>query len=89
MSSIVDYQNQKESKYSKKKLIEQKDHEIFFENLEKKSIQFPKINNRVPPGFKIFDMNILRYLLIRRNNSHSASFRINIKQNTINNMNII
>lgn len=50
-SSIVDYQNQKEEKYSKKKLIEMKDHQLFFEeNLKLPPIQIKKNFNRLPPG---------------------------------------
>lgn len=55
-SSIVDYQNQKEEKYSKKKVFEQKekDHQIFFDYDIKLSdpVKLPKISTRLPPGFE-------------------------------------
>ena len=57
-SSIVDYQNQKEEKYSKKKLIEkkEKDHQLFFDYEENKPdlIRLPKLGIRFPPGKVIF-----------------------------------
>ena len=56
-SSIVDYQNQKEEKYSKKKLFEkkEKDHQLFFDYEEKPDpIRLPKLGIRFPPGNVVF-----------------------------------
>ena len=56
-SSIVDYQNQKEEKYSKKKLFEkkEKDHQLFFDYEEKPDpIRLPKLGIRFPPGKVVF-----------------------------------
>ena len=54
-SSIVDYQNQKEEKHSRKKGVkaQEKDHELFFDFQQgpaPEPVKLPKLAMRLPPG---------------------------------------
>lgn len=82
-SSIVDYQNQKEEKYSKKKLIEIKDHQLFFEeNLKLPAIETKKNFNRLPPGLIFFYfLKNKRFFLFRRNFSDLFKLKNSILNN--------
>jgi len=81
-SSIIDYQNQKEEKYSKKKLFEQKDHELFFDYNEKKSessFKLPKIGIRLPPGFQQKSLIYIFFFRWKNSNLSWMNFVINSK----------